>query len=146
MSDDFHDEERDKRKASVDPTSYERSSAEQASRGCRHCGGQGLATVYDPNYDGAAIITTVYPDGSHRKRPGRVMAYCICLLGRWIENNHRQHAGDVHKRTPDFAEIYGRSSYWLENDPTERDLTSDEAAALPENWRNMVIRRANATP
>ncbi len=140
MSDDFNDPERDIR-GSVDPTSYKREEAEQSSRYCLHCMGGGFATVFDPEYNGSPTITKVHPNGDKRVRAARVAAYCICLLGRWIEANHRKHASDVHKRTPDFADIHKRSSYWLEIDPTEGPLSEGKTDGLPESFRRLLADR-----
>ncbi len=144
IEDDFGDDERDNR-GSIDPTSYKREEAAQASRSCPHCLGQGLATVFDPDYDGSATVWKTLSDGSRREQAGRVPAYCICLLGRFIEANHRKNCSDVHKRVPDFADILGRSSYWLERDPTQRELTNGEVETLPAEFRRLLAERMRVT-
>ncbi len=138
--DDFYDDERDDR-GSVDPTSYDRESAERKSRTCQHCRGSGFATIFDFEYTGSAVVVGIDDQGNHRPRAGRTCAYCICLFGRWLLENHKKTAKDVYARTPDFADIHGRSSFWLERDPTHRELTEAEIVHLPQSWQERLIER-----
>ncbi len=142
MDDDFDDNERDNR-GSVDPSGYAREAAEAKSRNCPRCKGQGLAPIYDFEYDGAPVVVGIDDMGNSCKRVGRTVAYCVCLFGRWIQQNHRDNKAskDVYDRIPDLADVIGQPSFWLENDPTARDATDEEIDALPASWRNTLAAR-----
>ncbi len=59
----------------------ERAAAQDASRDCRHCGGEGLVIV-----DGARST---------------VAAHCVCPMGRWMRGRTPQ---DLIRRIPDYAD------------------------------------------
>jgi len=145
IEDDFDDDERDYR-GSVDPTGYDRQSAEFKSHRCLHCRGAGFATVFDFDYAGSAVVEGIDDRGNRRKRVGRTCAYCVCLFGRWLLENHKKTAKDVYGRMPDFADIKGQSSFWLENDPTYRELTDAEFTLLPELMRSRLARQMRVNP
>lgn len=141
MDDDITDDERDNR-GSVDPTGYAGDEARAKSRSCRHCSGHGFKTIFDFDYKGSSIIQGIDDYGDIRKRVGRTVSYCVCLFGRWIMENHKKTAKDVYGRIPDFADIRGQSSFWLEVDPTYRDMAPSE---IPhEGLRRMLAQRINA--
>lgn len=87
------------------PVPDDRETAADDSKGCKHCFGQGLAIVYAPAPD---------PD---KKIAPDVSAYCVCPLGRWIEKDHIEKSADVHKRTPDLANVLPGRSFWQLNPP-----------------------------
>ena len=133
----IRDPERDQ-KPGMDVSSLTVESARHASRGCEYCDGTGFATVYDHDYAGSPVIHYVGPDGIPGMRPGRVSAYCECAAGRKIMSIHQNGAKDVHYRTPDFCDIKGKSSFWLESDPT---LPKD-VPAIPEGMtRGQMCRQ-----
>lgn len=140
----IRDLERD-RPASVDPNGFGREEVEHVSRSCPQCSGHGLAPIFDFDYAGSAVIDGINDIGEPRPRVGRTVAYCTCLYGRWLQENHKKTAKDVHARIPDLADIIGRPSFWLHRDPTRRELTADETAALPQNFRELLARRMRVT-
>jgi hypothetical protein len=77
----------------------ERDAAKRASRDCDDCGGEGLTARYRKLSAGKAGA-----DG--RPLADRLIFYCRCPMGRWIERTHRTgnaEAKDSHKRIPDLA-------------------------------------------
>ncbi len=60
----------------------ERSAAQDASRDCVHCGGQGLVLI-------------------ERNPPGTVAAHCVCPMGRWLRGRTQQ---DMIRRIPDYGD------------------------------------------
>jgi len=86
--------------------------AEMDSKDCRICGGEGMATVYAPGYDGSALRR----DNLGRLFVARTMAHCSCPLGRHIRASSKE---DVVRRTPDVMDISEGYSSWSLIDPTE---------------------------
>lgn len=76
--------------------------ARAASARCVRCGGTGLASVehWDP------------PHCATVRQPATAAAYCVCAYGRWIKQNHREHAKDVALRMPDLDDAINRRGEW----------------------------------
>ena len=134
----IHDPER----PGLDVSSPDRNRAEADSSKCQDCGGNGWATIYHPDYNGSAILREIGPDGNERLRRGRTVAYCVCTLGRWMQDRHRKTAPDVFNRVPDLYDIKGKPSIARETDPTTRDAKPSEIAALPAGLRAQMNRIA----
>lgn len=116
----------------------DRESATDASKGCPHCHGQGLALVYAARPD---------PD---RRIPPDTSAYCVCALGRWIEQNHREKSPDVHKRTPDLKSVLAGRSAWRLDPPGLEGMAATDAPArgvadLVRTW-TAAAREESARP
>ncbi len=110
-----------------------REAAEEASKGCLWCGGQGLAVVYyrDPLRQAVMQKTgkglesrwSVAPESNPsrtadgRRIPSDVAAYCVCALGRWIEKTHRDKSPDVRKRMVDLSDVLRGDSVWTAEPP-----------------------------
>lgn len=102
------------RRAAI-PISSDRETAERDSRGCAHCDGGGLATVYHPLHDSSPTRTVEGDDGRSYTIPTRVMAHCTCPMGQWMRSKT---GGDVLRRIPDFADVQSGKSRLLTFDPT----------------------------
>lgn len=100
------------------PVPGDRPSAEGQSRGCVHCEGQGLVTVYHPLHDGSGGRIIQAADGRRRTIPTRVMAHCDCPLGRWMRSKTTE---DMLARIPMLADVLAGRSRWLAYDPTDGD-------------------------
>lgn len=132
----FRDPERDQ-KPGLDVTGLSMDGARQTSRHCPHCDGEGLATVFDPEYDSSATIDYSLADGTVRTRLARTTAYCECNLGRKIMTIHQCDCKDVYARTKDFCDIKGKPSYWLEFDPS---LPRDSRPIMSHVGRAQMFR------
>ena len=104
--------------------------AEADSKDCRICGGEGMATVYAPGYDGSVLRR----DNLGRPFVARAMAYCLCPLGRHLRASSSE---DVIRRTLDVVNIREGFSDWSLVDPTEdrvddpgRPVTKDDFDAF----------------
>jgi hypothetical protein len=97
---------RERRGAAVAET---RESAWGLSRGCEHCGGEGLATAFHPR-PGWALAN---------RRPVQVAATCVCPLGRWIKRRHAQDSPVLCGRIPDLADVLDGRSRWRAEIPAE---------------------------
>lgn len=147
MSNDWTEGEpiNDPERPGLDVTSLAVDDAQRESRSCPHCDGGGLATIYHPDYTGSAVMA-----GMGRPHVARTTAYCVCAYGRWLMVCHKKNSKSVFARTPDFAEIKGKSSYWLERDPTLPDIPEplepmtvrDTFRMLCESWRSRGAPRA----
>ncbi len=111
--------------------------AEADSRDCPICCGQGMSTVYAPDYDGSALRR----DSSGRPYIARTMAHCRCPLGRYLRASS---GNDVVRRTPDVMSIGEGYSTWSLIDPIEepvddpgRPVTGDDFDA----FRRMLANR-----
>jgi hypothetical protein len=91
--------------------------AEMDSKDCRICGGEGMATVYAPGYDGSALRR----DNLGRPFVARTMAHCSCPLGRHIRASWKE---DLIRRTPDVVDIMDIRQRWSLIDPT-KDFVDD---------------------
>ena len=81
------------------------------SKDCEYCNGEGMVTVYAPNYDGSPFAITA----SGIKYASRVVAHCLCPLGKFIRAATKE---DVRRRIPEVSSIVDRESRWLLKDPT----------------------------
>ena len=99
-------------------SSDERDAARSASRGCEHCGAEGLATIFHPDYRGYVIEEreAIGRDGEIRPRPMamRVAAHCTCPMGVWMRANTE---AETRRRIPDLAGVLEGRSRWVAADP-----------------------------
>jgi hypothetical protein len=81
----------------------DRESARSESKGCPHCGGEGLATVYHP------------APSRELRVPATVAAHCSCPHGRFMRRKVGQGEGGegLLRRIPDLANLRG----WLLEPP-----------------------------
>lgn len=87
-----------------------REAAEAASKGCEHCGGQGLVPVYFRR-------AMTWEERRECHIPEHVAAYCVCPMGRWIEKTHREKSPEIRKRTPDLADTLAGRGSWQTTPP-----------------------------
>ena len=108
----------------------ERSRLEMENRGCRHCGGNGMAIVFHPRWSGGRHLDGAYP--------AEVAAHCSCPLGCWMRDRTDP---QLQRRIPWIADIEAGRSRWLLSPPPGRgrdehgnvadDDESDDATAAP---------------
>jgi hypothetical protein len=96
-----------------------RDEARERSRGCPHCGGAGLATVFHPRYDGFTSTEVELVDHGgevvRRDVPARVSAHCICPMGEWMRGKTDL---ETIRRIPNLLDVLAGRSRWLARDPT----------------------------
>ena len=100
-------------RAEAAPAAETREAAREQSRGCRYCGGEGLATVYNVDPCHAA------------GRPESVAAHCTCPHGRFIRAKvaEGKETKAILRRIPDLAEVLsGRARDWRANPPEYPDV------------------------
>lgn len=78
-----------------------------ASKDCPHCEGRGWARI---EHDDPAHV------------PPTTVAYCVCLFGRWIRNQHAKKAPDLVRRIPDFDLVRAGRLPWHLEQPSVEDL------------------------
>jgi hypothetical protein len=100
------------------------------SRDCTFCNGDGMRAVFAPGYNGDAIVR----DREDRAYGARVVATCLCPLGRFIR---AKMPDDVRCRTPEVDLIAQGRSLWLLDDPTEEPVVDSSAPADDASWRNL---------
>lgn len=123
--------------------------AKEMSSNCERCYGSGFAFIYNPQYHGSAVIREIDDRGHIVQKLMRATAFCLCPMGRKVAvlNQQNPESKDFFLRTPDIHDVIANKHLgWIADDPTDRELTPDETAALPENWRALMVRRVNATP
>lgn len=94
----------------------DRDTAFEASKGCPHCHGHGLATIFHPDYVGDALLVRPEMEGRERYAVARRSAHCVCAMGRWMRSKTRDL--DVLSKIPDLTDILAGRSRWLAADPT----------------------------
>jgi hypothetical protein len=83
-----------------------REVARDVSRGCPHCGSDGLAMAWSESPDPL------------RRIPETVAAYCVCPHGRWIKRAHAEKSPEMLRKIPDFAQVLdGLAPGWLDHPP-----------------------------
>src|SRR5262245_40243070 len=93
----------------------DRTAAEAASIDCPHCGGSGQAMIYHPDYTGEPRIDVVLDSGEVRNIHAKLVAHCVCPLGRWM----RAHVSDeIRRRVPDLEAVFNGESRWDTVDPS----------------------------
>ena len=116
-----------------------REGAEAASRNCERCDGNGLAVVW-----------ASWPDPSG-KTPERTTAYCVCALGRLVEQRHRKHSPDLRRRMPDLTDVLAGRSFWraepMDATSFEEDMAQAEAWMRTGDpvlrcWGRLMLRKA----
>lgn len=127
----------------LDVSTHSMDEARRISSNCTFCGGDGLAMIYNPQYDGDVIKADVSDLSRPPKRTVmRTVGYCICPAGRKIQALHQSKSSDVYARIPDVHDVAaGRFAEWQIDDPSERDLNTEELAALPRNFREVLGRK-----
>lgn len=96
----------------------ERDEARGKSRGCPHCGGEGLCEVFDPEYDGRRIVRReclLRGEVKGLLYPMVIAAHCTCEMGRWIRGRSEREIVD---RVPDLADVRAGRSRYQAADPT----------------------------
>ncbi len=119
-----------------------REKAEADSQDCPYCGASGQVVIYHPEYNGQPGIKQIR-HGQEHQIPARVVAHCICPLGRWMRNRIPE---DIRRRIPDFDDILAGRSKWTERDPTTPELPDGchEGMSFTEFWN--VIKRPGQGP
>lgn len=106
----------------------ERVAAEQASRDCPYCCGQGIVTVYHPRYSGHPIEVT--QDG--RRYTAIAAAHCRCEYGVWIRDHLPP---EIQARAPRVDDICRGRSDWLLVSPLEdREYPDGPITAESFDW------------
>ena len=105
-----------------------REAAEAVSKDCTYCGGAGLTTVWHPAPDPANGV------------PPTTVAYCVCPVGRWIENAHRRSFPDARKRFADLADVHAGKSRWLAEAPDCPELARRENVTKPDALPGRVTK------
>ena len=100
--------------ASSQALDSERVAAELASRDCPFCRGQGLVTVYHPQFVGNPIEAA--KDG--RRYSAMTAAHCRCALGVWIRDRLPP---EIQARIPRVEDICRGRSSWLLESPLEKE-------------------------
>lgn len=130
----------------------ERDYQASQSRDCPHCGGNGLATVYRPEYQGRAVeqLQVVRGGGEVEIEAVvvRTVAHCCCPLGQWMRSNV---GDDARRRIPDVITILAGRSLWDLRDPTEADWlgrvrTWEEMRRMIGRGEGVVVRTKNGVP
>lgn len=98
----------------------DREAAAFESRNCQHCDGNGLVSVYHPEYQGNLSPVNhrasriMDEDGEVRvvQEPfvAIVAAHCCCTLGRWMRERVEEH---IQRRVPRVEDILAGRSKWL---------------------------------
>lgn len=112
-------------------TSGTREAAREASKGCVHCGGEGLAGIW-----------ALAPDDS-RRIPRTAAAYCVCAHGRWIK---RRHAEQDVRRLIEFGDVLeGNIPGWSDWPPDVPRIGQATDAVAPSRAEiNAMFRPAGA--
>lgn len=120
----------------MDVSADTREEAEAKSRGCVYCSGHGMATIYSPDFRGAA---TEVIDG--RVRLLRSAAYCVCAAGRWMLIRHQQECKDLFRRTFDLYDVVsGRAPGWMVDDPRgEPNISPPADMETFPDWKSLVV-------
>ena len=126
--------EASRRDATSTAAATDRDAAFEASRGCQHCGGSGMATLFRRGYEGSAVKVWHDHDGRERRTPMRVAAHCSCPMGRWARSKTRDL--DTLSRVPDLCLILAGSRQWLASDPAE--IPADVRPMTPQQARARV--------
>jgi hypothetical protein len=88
-----------------------------SSRGCPHCEGNGLVTVFNPSYVGLPA-TTVLRHGEPFEVAVRAAGVCCCSLGDWYLRSLTKTASDILERVPVLSEVLAGGTTWTERDPS----------------------------
>lgn len=100
-----------------------RVAAEEESRGCVDCHGEGLTSRYRHN-----------PEA----KPATLTCYCICQMGRWMEKNHREKSPEIHRRILDLASPKFR---FLQLGPVAWTTDLDSPFRYPpSSWDSQALR------
>jgi hypothetical protein len=109
--------------------SSSREAAREASRGCPHCGGEGLTGIWSESPDDA------------RRIPRTASAYCVCPHGRWIKRRHAEQEPTLLKRIFDLGDVLdGSVAGWCSWPP---DLERPPGDAKPAPAPGLVPSRAS---
>lgn len=112
----------------------ERARAEWQSRGCRICGGSGMAVAFHPDHGGRRItvLDSVDPMGEVRRTSivTEAAAHCVCPAGRWMRENTEEW---LKRRIPDGAAMVEGRSPWSFDAPGD-DLPED-MLVMPRRFR-----------
>ncbi len=99
-----------------------RKTALAKSRRCRHCGGDGLVSVYRYDYAGKRVMETINDSGECIQVAGIVAAHCTCAYGQWMRETSTE---DVVLRTPTLRSVLdGETDYQLD-DPSIPDAPDE---------------------
>jgi hypothetical protein len=115
-----------------DPAASGREEAERQSRHCPVCEGRGLATLYRDGYRGHAAETIEDPERGRRQIVMRIMAHCVCALGRWMRARTDD---EMRRRIPDLNVIGDGQYPWSLEDPS---LDAQARFHSARDWRQML--------
>jgi hypothetical protein len=119
----------------VDVSGKSRDDCEANSRGCEYCGASGFATIWHWEFHGAGVETA-----NGRNRLLRTVAYCVCYMGRWLMQAHRQECKAVYARIHDHYDVAaGRVPGWVVDNPQPQPTIPDptDMSIIPD-WRKLV--------
>ncbi len=120
-----------------DPSGYTLEGAKARSVNCQLCQGQGLAMIYNPNYDGSAVGYEFNRRGDRRQVAMRTTAYCLCPAGRKIMMLHQSSPSkllmhDIHDV------IAGKYHNWVADDPTYDPNQTFDIESLPDAVKRLA--------
>ncbi len=118
---------------------YTIEGAKAASQNCPNCYGSGFAFIYNPAYQGQAVILELDDRDGLRQVLMRSTAFCICPAGRKTAVLNQQSSKDFFLRTPDLHDVIaGRHRDWIADDPTYDPNAILDVQALPESLRRLA--------
>ncbi len=107
---------------------------------CEHCNLSGLVTLFRRGYTGEPTMEIRNHNGELRKAPARIMAHCICPVGRWVRGNV---PNDMLPRYPDMhLVVQGKMPDWSLADPTMPDFDPLEEP----DWKALRAQLAAEPP
>lgn len=99
----------------------EREAAARLSADCDDCGGGVGLTVRFRKASRGGV------DSQGRPLPDRVVFYCRCALGRWVERNHRTRSPEIRQRIHDLQDHPGLWGHEYRHAPGGTVLTPADA-------------------
>ncbi len=125
----------------LDVTGLTISACKFQSRDCPFCSGIGLATIFNPRYEGSPVLYEFDDQCGEKSKVMRSVAYCVCTAGVKVLTIHQAHAKDVYHCIPELNDVlYERLPNWVADDPTARELTVSEEQKLPDGLRAQIER------